>query len=133
MKTATISLILAAMLLPIAPAMGQDVLVAGGDTAYWNIGTVTSGAVWIDSPWSWGDDLLRKHDTTREYVSEIGDKCDTVFVEKWVFAERIKGEKYFRRMAVVDSVHCYVDSVWAKKQAVYLTPDEMKRLWRLLR
>ena len=115
-------------------ATAEDTLNINAATSGWTITTDAIGWDAIDDS-VWYDDAygIVKHDTTREYVSAIEDKCDSAYTKKWVPYEKIKGVQYFKRMAVIDSVHCYVDSTWAKKQPIYLTPDEMDELRRLLR
>jgi hypothetical protein len=79
------------------------------------------------------DDSPKKHDTLKEYVVSIKEKCDSLMVERWKFAVNVRGVDYFEKAWTIDSVKCYPDTTWANKVAVYLTPDELDKLLRMVR
>ncbi len=74
-----------------------------------------------------------KHDTLKEYISEIVERCDTTFKKIWMPAGRFDGVEYFKRIAVVDTIKVWPDTVWADKIPVYLKPEEYENLKLLLR
>lgn len=82
----------------------------------------------------WSDDRIsKKHDTLKEYVTEINEVCDTLWVKHWVpLEELIDGEQYYRQLPKIDSVACRPDSVWADKKLMYFTPEELDRIKKLI-
>lgn len=133
----TLLIVILIAIMPMA-AWGQGILATEADTANWQDGAFTTSDLILSDWWS-GPAILdslhvstafgsAKHDTTKEYVKEVADKCDTTWGKHWVKYKKIDGEQYFKRMAKIDSVHCYIDTVWADKKLVYFTPDELKIL-----
>lgn len=67
-------------------------------------------------------DMVRglAHDTTKEYIEEIREVCDTTF-------------KYNRRcLCMFDHITCHTDTIWGDKVQVWLTPREIKYLWQIV-
>lgn len=87
--------------------------------------TGISHGIWNEAP--------KKHDTLKEYVTEINEVCDTLWSKHWVpLEELIDGEQYFRQLPKIDSVVCRPDSVWADKVQVWLTPEQTEWLLKFI-
>lgn len=108
------------------------------DTSTWGI----ADSIWYNEPnisgsglSIWYEDLPtpKKHDTLKEYVTEINEVCDTLWTQHWVpLEELIDGEQYFRQLPKIDPVVCRPDSVWANKTLMYFTPNKLDILKKFL-
>lgn len=133
---------LSALLILVIPlvASGQNILVPAEDTSVINTTYITGTGIGADQLWWGGIDSLMsdiayfsvKHDTAKEYITKIYEKCDTAWTKEWKPWVVKGGEQYFRRMTKIDSVYCHIDTLWADKKLIYLTPDEMEDLRWLL-
>jgi hypothetical protein len=125
-----------------AIALGQwgDMLVA--DTVNWqtNLST-TEGYLDLDSTYPnstyWDIQIWEptpvKHDTLKEYPTDIKEVCDTVWTKSWMPFKKIEGTQYFKQMTAIDTVRCRIDTTWADKTPVWLEPDEYEKLMDWLR
>lgn len=123
--TATDTLSLSSSLLD---STSHGIYASGSASGYGMYTTGTGLAIW-------GTDRTtpKKHDTLKEYVTEINEVCDTLWTQHWVpLEELIDGEQYFRQLPKIDSVACRPDSVWANKKLMYFTPEELDRIKKLI-
>ncbi len=77
--------------------------------------------------------LLPKHDTTRNYIKEIKQKCDTVY-------EAIGGHDCTKcpkcgtpPITFFADITCIDDTVWAPKVQVWLTPERLDELLDIIK
>jgi len=76
---------------------------------------------------NWTPSYKIKHDTLKEYIKEIGQKCDTTFIKSWKPKVKIDGVQYIELMMAPKDT-CYIDTIWADKIAIYLTPKAAEKL-----
>ncbi len=79
--------------------------------------------------------LLPKHDTTRNYIKEIKQKCNTTFVP---IISNICDSGILRcgcgqyTTTYTAKIECVNDTVWTEKVQVWLTPEQLKELMRII-
>ena len=109
MKRIIAWVILIALLLFSSPYAQDDI-----DTTVWSQPLLWSPIDTFRTP---------QRDTTRVYIKEIKQKCDTTWVP---FSEPCEGVFYgFRK------IKCVNDTIWADKVPVWLTPTELEQLMGL--
>jgi len=98
--------------------------------------TIGSGLTTLDLC-AWTDNWVKprpvEHDTLTEYITDIGEVCDTLFAKKWMPFKKIEGVQFYRQMTYIDSVICHIDTTWANKRQVWLEPDQYEKLIDLLK
>lgn len=75
------------------------------------------------------------HDTTREYIVEIKEVCDTTIIhETFRRFEKLDKTKSMHDDCVCECerVTCHTDTIWADKIQVWLTPWQMRVLMEYL-
>ena len=73
-------------------------------------------------------------DTTRNYIKEIKQKCDTTLVR---ITDNICDSGILRcgcghYATHTTKIKCVDDTVWAEKVQVWLTPEQLKELMRII-
>lgn len=123
-----ILLILGLMSLPII-AKGQIAFdsTIGVSAAGFTVGTISGSAIWAsdicDTMW------LPKKDTTRWYIKEVKEKCDTSYLKTYLPAN-ISGDFYSE--IYTREIKCKTDTTWAEKLEVWLRPEQLERLTKIL-
>ena len=81
---------------------------------------------WVDTTQLWPP----HRDTTRYYIKEIKQKCDTI--HKWSSYDCRKCRVACSALICTPQVQCVDDTIWADKVQVWLTPEQLSKLTKLL-
>ena len=75
--------------------------------------------------------LPLERDTTRYYIKEIKQKCDTI--HKWSSHDCRKCRVACSALICTPRTECVDDTTWAPKMQIWLTPIELEQLMKLIR
>lgn len=133
-----ILLVLGLMVLPMV-ATGEVVTVTEVRDSIWSINAlgVTAGTingndlVWGVTSGTWDTCLSwpRHPDTTRWYIKEIKEKCDTNYIKTFLPAD-VSGDFYSE--IYTRQIKCITDTTWAEKIEVWLQPEQLEKLTKIL-
>ena len=107
------------------PVTAQDIWTV--DTLQWDAisANVIDAVGWSNLP------ALRSEekDTTRWYIETIGEKCDMAYKKIWL-PTQTDGlyEPFYER-----GIKCKIDTIWAEKIQVWLTPVQLNELMELFK
>lgn len=105
----------------------HDLTAASIIDSTWGISTSSLSAI------VWEDDCNPKHDTAKEYIKDIKYVCDTLWAKEWKeIGKSVSGKTVFEAVTIMDSIVCRDDTIWAEKQFIRFTPDEIEKLRKLL-
>jgi len=96
------------------------------------IGALGVGSIVADSMWHIWEVPIR--DSTKWYIKEIKQKCDTIWAPYDCPHCTKRNNGFMCDVAFYErAVTCIDDTIWVKKIQIYLTPTELKQLMELLK
>lgn len=106
------------------PVAAQDTWVV--DTLQWDANLITTATIATSI---WDEIPPKEKDTTRWYIETIGEKCDTAYKKIWL-PTQTDGlyEPFYER-----GIKCKIDTIWAEKIQVWLTPVQLNELMELFK